>query len=69
LGYDISHHVIFFKNQYLFPIYVASMSEIPILIYFDDLPSIPERLKPRIVNERCCLTSSLIEFGPLSKPI
>jgi len=45
------------------------VSKILVLIYFNDLPCIPELFKPGFVYERCCLTLSLLESDPLSKPI
>jgi hypothetical protein len=56
----ISRHVILFENQYFFPTHVASILEIPIPSYFDDLSSTPERQ---------CPTLPLLEPNPPSKPI
>jgi hypothetical protein len=40
--FHISRHVVLFENQHFFSAHVASMLEIPVLPYFDDLPSTPE---------------------------
>jgi hypothetical protein len=65
----ISRHVIFFEYQYFFPTHVASVLEIPIPSYFDDLSSTPERFKPRFVYERQRPTLPLLDPNPPSKLI
>jgi hypothetical protein len=48
--FHISRHVLF-ENQHFFSAHVASMPKIPVLPYFDDLPSTPEWFKPGFVYE------------------
>lgn len=45
----ISHNVVFFENQCLFPTHAESSPEISILPCFDELTTSPERFKQRIV--------------------
>jgi hypothetical protein len=65
----ISRNVVFFENQCFFSTHVESLPEISILPCFEELPPLPERLKPRMVYTRRLVTLPLLETNPSSETI